>query len=261
MRVDHDILDLATGIDVAEAAHQLFGDLAGLRGTVHVTAVWAASADNLVTLAINEHTPRCHHDFFALNLVRASADAIITTGKILRLEPTLEHRLAGPGDHPQALTEFRRQVLGKTTPPVTLVLTSGSELDLDHPIFHAWTRPLVYTSLDGQWKLESRAADHGVEVVGVAEPSIHHAVDLLRREFGAATIAIEAGPSVSRQLYEPIAVDHLLMSTYRASRLPAAAEGDLFLTVSDLAQRFRRRGEPCTVRTDDGLWDFQHFSR
>lgn len=261
MRDDNDILDLTRGEEVAAVAEDLFGDLAGLRGVVHVTAVWAAGAGELTTLAINDATPRCHHDFFALNFVRASADAIVTTGKILRSEPDLEHRLSGPRQHPSALAEYRREVLGKDNPPVTLVLTSGRDLDLEHSVLHSWTRPLVYTSLEGQWELESRAADQGVEVVGREEPSIGGAIDLLRREFGAATIAIEAGPSVSRRLYDPLAVDHLLLSTYLASRLPAKAEGGSFLAEQQLSERLTCRSAGTTVQTDDGPWLFRHFQK
>lgn len=261
VRQDEDILAVTSGDDVAMAASELFGGLGELKGVVHVTAVWAAGAGSLVTLAINEDTPRCHHDFFSLNMVRASADAIVTTGKILRTEPHLEHRLAGPGEHSRALMDYRQRLLGKERPPVTLVLTSGRGLDLEHSVLHSWTRPLVYTSREGQWELESRAADCGVEVVGVSEPSISHAIELLRHEFGAATIAIEAGPSVSSHLYDPVAVDHLLLSTYQAPRLAAKAEGGMFLEEGKLNEIFSTVSPASSASTDDGIWEFRHFRR
>lgn len=266
MRNDDDILSLSHGDDVAVAASRLFGEEPStegihLRGVVHVTAVWEAGQGALTTLAIGDATPRCHHDFFALNWVRASADAIITTGKILRLEPHLEHCLAGPGEHPQALADYRRSVLGKERPPVTLVLTSGRDLDLEHRVFQAWTRPVVYTSVDGQWLLESRAADLGVEVVGAERPSIQGAIELLRREFGAATIALEAGPSVSSRLYDPLAIDHLLLSTLQAPRLPAAAAGAPFLDEPRVHELLGKPRQGPAVRTEDGVWTFRHFRR
>lgn len=266
MRSDDEILSVSQGHDVPAAAARLYGEEPTaegirLRGVVHVTAVWEAGQGGLTTLAIGEGTPQCHHDAFALNWVRASADAIITTGKILRSEPHLQHRLGGPGELPQALTEYRRSVLGKEDPPVTLVLTSGRDLDLEHGVFHAWTRPLIYTSLDGQWLLESRAADFGVEVAGAAQPTIQGAVELLQREFGAATIALEAGPSVSRQLYDPLAIDHLLMSTLQAPRLAASAAGAPFLDEVEVHGLLGkpRQGDP--VQTLDGSWTFRHFRR
>lgn len=266
IRSDDDILTVSHGHEVAAAAARLYGEESSaegirLRGVVHVTAVWEAGEGALTTLAIGDATPRCHHDFFALNWVRASADAIITTGKILRSEPHLQHRLAGPEDHAQALMDYRLHVLGKEKPPVTLVLTSGRDLDLEHGVFHAWTRPLIYTSQDGEWLLESRAADFGVEVVGAAQPTIQGAIELLRREFGAATIALEAGPSVSRQLYDPLAIDHLLLSTLQAPRLDARAEGAAFLDEARLHTLLGepRRGAP--VQSEDGLWTFRHFRR
>ncbi len=261
VRRDDEILGLETGAGVAAAAARMF-DLAGpLRGVLHGTSLWNAGAGMLTTLAINEHSPSCHHDFFALNYLRASADAIITTGKILRCEPQLVHCLAGPGQQSEALADYRRRILGKTTPPVTLVLTSGEGLDLEHPVLHSWTRPLVYTTHDGHWALDSRAADCGVEVIADTEPSLQRAITLLRREFGAATIVIEAGPSTSRQLYEPPAVDHLLLSLFQGPKLPAQAEGGHFSTFSRLRTQFAQATEGSAISTPDGDWFFQRFSR
>lgn len=261
MRQDEAILGLETGSDVATVAAWMFGSTAPLRGILHGTAVWDAGGGRLTTLAINEHSPRCHHDFLALNLLRASADAIVTTGKILRCEPSLEHRLAGPGQHSEALTDYRRRILGKSTPPVTLVLTSGDGLDLAHPVFHSWTRPLVYTSHDGLWWLESKAADAGVEVAAEAEPSLRGAIDLLRRELGAATIVIEAGPSTSHHLYDPLTVDHLLLSRFQGPRLASEAEGAPFVNLGRLSTLFLQTSEGARVATPQGDWMFQRFSR
>lgn len=261
MRQDDEILGLENGEDVANAAARMFDITAPLRGVVHGTAVWNAGAGLLTTLAINEHSPPCHHDFFALNFLRANADAIITTGKNLRLEPTLEHRLAGPGRQAEALTDYRRRILGKTSPPATLVLTSGEGLDLEHPVLHAWTRPIIYTTHEGHWALESRAADCGVEVIAAAKPSLKRAIYALRRELGAATIVIEAGPSTSRQLYDPVAVDHLMLSLFRGSKLPKQAEGGHFSTFSRLESCFPQASEGVAVSTPEGSWFFQRFSR
>jgi len=259
---DDQIADIRTADDVAAKVREIYDAPLKATGVVHVTAVWRRPRGGYLTLAINQDTPESAHDAFVLNLTRARADAIVTTGKNLRAEPELNHDLQGPGDLGQALLHWRRDHLGKPNRPVTLVLTSGRTLDLGHRIFRSWTRPVIYTGREGGWRLESRAADAGVEVVPVAEPSLRAAVDFLRREFGAATVAIEAGPSTSRELYDdPLRVDELLLSVYEAPDLPQTVRGGDFLTAEDLARLFPRFSPPHRVRTGDGEWRFLRFQR
>lgn len=262
MRVDAAILDIRTAEDIRQTASRLLGQRTKRTGVVHVTAVWDAGGGHHFTLDINPQTPFCYHDSFVLNFCRARADAIVTTGQILRREPTLSHQIQGPAKVPRALMDWRERVLGKSNPPVSLVLTSGQELDFGHPLFHHWSRPLVYTSFDGQWSLESQAMSHGVEIVGVENPSPRGALDLLRREFGAATILIEAGPSVSRQLYEPdLLVDELVLSTFGGHRLPASVQGGGFPSRQDLDSLFANRTSAARVTAESGPWTFQRYWR
>ncbi len=261
MSFEVEIAGLTTAADVTAAVREIYDADLDSTGVLHVTAVHQRR-DVYETLKIRPETPKCAHDFFVLNLARARADAIVTTGKILREERDLEHRLQGPGRVADALTAWRQEILGKRRPPVTLVLTSGRRLDLGHPVFKAWTRPVIYTGRQGQWRLESQAADHGVEVVGVEEPSVRGAIELLRYEFGAATISIEAGPSVACQLYEPPpTIDELLLSIADVSHLPASVRGGKFLTAEDVARIFSRFSVPRRVMTEDGEWRFQRFLR
>lgn len=262
MRQDTEILALRTAEDVQETAERLLGSKVTKTGIVHVTAVWDGGAGLLFTLDINSETPPCHHDFFLLNLCRARADAIVTTGQILRREPELSHALQGPAEVPRALRSWRERYLGKITPPVSLVITSGRGLDFEHPLFTGWTRPLVYTSLEGHWTLESQAMSHGVEVAGVEQPSPAGAVELLRREFGAATILIEAGPSTSLQLYEPrLQIDELVLSTFSGHRLPESVQGKPFLDVDHLEKTFPHRTPEVEIAAESGPWTIRRYSR
>jgi riboflavin biosynthesis pyrimidine reductase len=257
---DLEIAELGSAEEVVVQVKKIYGGDLCSTGLVHGTAVWHGGAGAYVTLEIKPETPRCLHDLFALGLSRARADAILTTGKILRQEPQLTHTLVGPAQVPSALAAWRREVLGKESAPVTLVLTSGKDLDLAHPLFHSGTRAVIFTTREGQWALESQAANHGVEVVGVENPGAHSAVEFLRREFGAATISIEAGPSVSRQFYEPpLRVDELLLSVYEASRIPQSVEGGFFLPRPDLERFFRKRSAPYGVKTEGGSWSLRRF--
>jgi len=257
---DWGIAELNSAEEVGLRIEEIYGTDLRSTGLVHVTAVWHGGAGAYITLEIKPETPRCLHDLFALGLSRARADAILTTGKIVRQEPQLTHEPVGPAQVPSALAAWRREVLGKESAPITLVLTSGRDIDFAHPLFHAGTRAVIFTSREGQWALESQAANHGVEVVGVENPGAHTAIEFLRREFGAATISIEAGPSVSRQFYGPLLqVDELLLSVYEAPRIPQSVEGGFFLPRPELERFFSERSEPYGVKTEGGAWSLQRF--
>ncbi|MEM1201918.1 MAG: hypothetical protein AAGN66_01665 [Acidobacteriota bacterium] len=244
--------DLESAADVDRLAHRVWGHSMRSTGVIHVAAVWRRSPETLLTLRIQENTPRSDYDAFALHLTRARADAIVTTGRILRSESALRHTLQGPGTLPSALAEWRRGALGKTAPPVSLVLTGSGDVDFDHPLFSGPGRALIYTGRAAAWELESRALDYGVEIVAVDRPSPEGAVDLLRRQFGAATVAIEAGPSAAAGLYgSPPEVDELLLTTYRAEGLPTGVRGPRFLEPRRISAALRRSSEPFHAAADE----------
>ena len=259
---DGEILKLDDADDVTAAVERIYGDTLEARGLIQAVEAWHGDRGRYVALAAGRQAPRSHHGCWASNLVRARADAILTTGSVLRRVPTLDHRLKGPGRHPQALAAWRWERLRKRAPPVTLVLTSDAGLDLDHPVFRHWTRPVVYTSRRAEWQLESRAVDRGVEVVGVEAPTVEGAVEFLRLAFGTATIAVEADPAIAVELYgTPPAVDEVMLSVYHGPRAPADAVAAPFLTAERLARAFPLVSKPYRVATEDGEWSLHRFRK
>lgn len=250
---------IRTADDIDAVVETLYGpDFDPRRpGVVHVTAVWRRADAALITLKIESGTPKSEQDFFVLNLCRARADAIITSGKILREEQELRHDLAGPGRVADALASWRHR-LGKSEPPISLVLTSGRGLDLDHPLFRGGTRPLVYTSLEGRERLTG-ADERGIEVVADPAPGLRSAIAFLRREREASLIAVETGPSTSMDLYDlPLMVDELLLSTYEEN-LDEALQGGAFLPLEEIEARFMRPEPPFRVHSESGRWSFQRY--
>jgi riboflavin biosynthesis pyrimidine reductase len=253
-------LKVTNADDCSRQIREIYGtDLSGEGGVVHVTSVWAESARSLVTLRIHPDTPHSPTDSFVLSLARARADAIVTTGKILRDEPQVTHELHEPVS--AALLEWRQQRLGKTAPPVSLVLTSGRELDLEHPFFRSWTRPIVMTLPDAMERL-GESSGGAIEFVDRTEPSIRDAISYLRATHGAETIVIEAGPSTALELYQaPYAVDELLLSVYREPRLPASARGAFFQSPQQLGLVFPLARSNYSLREESGLWSFHRYRR
>lgn len=234
-------------------------------GVLHPTSVWRGPAGDFeqpMTLRIGDRTPKSEWDLFALCLARARADAIITSGRILRAEPGLRHELLGPGTLPEALAQWRRE-LGKSKPPLSLVLSLSGEIDFEHPLFSGAGRVVVYTGERGAWRLESRAADAGVEVQAAEPPTVRGAIEFARAAFGCATISVEAGPSTTRGLYrKPAIVDEALFSTYLGTDLPTAARGGRQITRATLEQDFYLSSPATVVRqgpSQDGDWRFERF--
>ena len=254
------IAEMASAADVERQLLAMYGDdlPAAPPAVLHVTSAWRRG-ERLVTLRINEHAPPSAVDFFVLNVCRARADAIITTGEILRREPAMHHGLQGPGTVSRALAEWRRERLGKIAGPVSLVLTSGRDLDLDHPLFKRATRAVIFTSPAGAKRLPG-AGERGIDVVADPGASPRRALELVQERYGAATVSLESGPSTARLLYQPpLAVDELMLSIYEATELDARARGDEFLSFGKLEEGMRRIGKPYLAPEDE--WSFHRYRR
>ena len=259
---DRDIESLDSAEAVDQCARRLFGRVPRATGLVHTTSVWRKDPSTFLTLRIGPETPESSHDTFVLGLARARADAILTTGRILRQEPDVTHGLPGSPTLADALEAWRRERLGKTRPPISLVLSRSGDIDLTHPLFRGPGRQLTYTSPKGAWKLESRAADAGIDLVIDPEPDPRRAVDMLRAELGTATISIEAGPTVARTFYEPpLMVDELMLSIFDGESIPTRARGLRQLTADRLDALFANRSEGVRVRSDDGPWEMIRWWR
>ena len=258
--VDFDSIRQAS--DVARVVRQIYGtDLPLDAGVIHPTAVWQAPNDDYLTLKLNAETPSSRHDRFMLNLARARADALLTTGKILRDEPALVTDLLGDGPERGPLSAWRREVLGRTKPPIVLVLTSGRDLDLDHPVFRGWAEPVLFTTHAAAEDLFPAALSRSIEVVSHESPSVHEALRHLRDVLECRTVSIEAGPTTSRLLYRPPArVDELLLSVYRGSALAESVQGPAFLSPLDIRTTFGHESTPYRIEDPSGPWSFQRLT-
>ena len=116
--------------DAAECARRIrelyAADLQSEAGLLHVAVVWRSPGQGLINIAMNDAKPASPTDDFVLGLARARADAIVTTGANLRLEPRLTHAYHGDPRTAGALEAWRRDVLGKGDAPVSVVLTASA---------------------------------------------------------------------------------------------------------------------------------------
>jgi riboflavin biosynthesis pyrimidine reductase len=235
----------------------LYGELPSEVEVLHVVSVWQGPGGELRVLRVGEATPRCDTDAFALSLARARADAIVTTGRILRLEPALTHELLGPRELQSDLREWRRLRLGRSEPARSALLTSGRELDLDHPLLRTAARPLILTGPGAAARLAAAGASRGIELLGLEPLNLRAGLAALRAR-GARCISIEAGPETALPLYDaPVAVDELLLSIYEAVELADDAVGPAFLGPARLAELLPHASRAQRI----GAWRFERRTR
>lgn len=220
-------------------------------GVVHVLAAFA-HGDRRDVIRIGPAAPRSATDGFVLGFSRARADAILTTGKILRDEPDLRYDL--PEADRDGLSAWRREIHGRHAPPKVVILTRALDIDPRHPIFRSWAQPVLFTTPAGAQAWRSRLP---VPVVADPQCSARSAIAWARRA-GLRSISIEAGPSTALELYrDPCVVDEVLLSLARV--VPAAgAAGGPFLSRDEL----RRIATLCSSYARDessGPWTFERW--
>ena len=189
----------------------------------HVCAVTAKGS----VMRISERTPKSPLDFFLLNAARAAAGAILTTGRILREEPDVVHRVQGPPAVVAALEDFRRGILGLRQPPWLGVLTSGRSVDPAHPAFAAGLPVVFLTSPEGERALREVGLPAGARVEAAAGMDSERAVGWLAAHAPPGAVLVEAGPTAARSLYTASCpVEELWLSRYLGDDLPADLEGE-----------------------------------
>ncbi len=239
---------------------EIYGDaLETAGGVLHVAAVWRDPEGRLPTLRIEAGAPRSATDRFVLGLARARADAVLTTGRILREEPDLQHRYHEDLAIEAALAEWRRAILGKRHRPTSVVLTSGRDLNFRHSLFAGPSPVWILTPPEAAAALRARGLPRGVTACGVANLTLRRGIETLR-ERGFATVAVEAGASTSRALYEPgWRVDELSLSFFAGAELSTSLRGPAFLSAARLAASL---GSPVSLHVEqepDGRWLFARF--
>ena len=254
------IVELTDVASVDRATRALFGSPLDTRPAVsHSFAAWrSAPGEPLTTININEHGPKSELDWLALHISRARADGIIITGKILRDEPNLRYDLRADPRWGDALAAWRERRWGICEPPWLLILTASGDIDFDHPVFHGWCRPLIFTS---DRTASRKLAAAPVPVISDADPNIRSAIRHLHLGRDCESVSIEAGPSTARTLYErPMVVKELLLSIYQEPELDERAKGEPLVALSEVRRLFHN--ETSAAHRDAGQhWSFYRLRR
>lgn len=246
-----------TPADVTEFATWLFGrPFEPRRGLVHVVSV-VPHADDLMVMRIRSDTPRSRYDAFVLSLGRARADAIVTTGRILREEPALRHDLSWTPKSLAAFQDWGREVRGQDARRLSIVLTGGEAFPADHPLLDGVTRVVVLCPASHADLLRERFAHRSVDVIGSEHPDLAVAVETARAVAGARTVLLEAGPTTVTGLYASgPGPDELMLSEYLGV-VPSGVPGGRLVSRDRLAECYGPIRYGPTTRGDDGKpWRF-----
>lgn len=256
-------------------------------GVLHVAAI---ASRPRVAIRIGPAAPASGTDRFVLGLARARADAIVTTGAILRAEPALLHRYAEDERAQQDLSRWRAEVLSRSAPPALIVLSGSGRFPLDHPAVAAARAGCVWTSGEGARRLGSRLGALSVqqdEEVGAegstAAGALARLIAWARRREAFSTISIEAGPSATTALYalppkrasashaesdaggdhdrrSPGGVDELLLSTFEGP-LAQQAIGPDFVSQDSIQARLGVARSCAARQEESGPWRFERYRR
>ena len=227
-------------------------------GVIHVASVWQDAPGHWRVIDIGPHAPPSKYDRFALDLARARADLIVTTGAILRAEPELRYELRS--DFAEELEAWRARERS-SVPPTVVILTSGQELDFGHPTFHGWAIPVVFTAASQVESLRARAPG-GIEIVGMSEPTPRNLLSWARHDRRAETLVLEAGIRTSAQLHEPpVAVDELMLSVFEGASLHPHARGRSFVSPAHIQRSFDEPRPARRIAEPSGPWSFHRYVR
>ena len=276
-------MPIETSEDIDARLETLYGivDWRAQTGLLHVAAIESALRRVLIP---GSAAPPSETDRFVLGFARARAEALISTGAILRAEPDLVHTYAEDVRAQRAFEVWRAERLGLAAPPELILLSASGDFPQDHPALRAAERGVVWTTPAGADRLGERAGSLDVRASDSAAGVLGEVVGWLRRQQRARTILVEAGPTAADAMYcggsheaptkasasgsagknrrHVVRCDELLLSRFESA--PSAdALGPPFISADRLQQHF---GPPKsawpstrTGSAGEGAWRFERY--
>jgi riboflavin biosynthesis pyrimidine reductase len=160
-------------------------------------------------------------DRFIMGLLRASADAIVVGAGTLR-DTAADHLWLAEHVYPEArelYRRYRREVLTKSEPPLTVIVAGSGAVDLQKAVFRTpGVRTIVVTSPNGRGRL----ASSGLEALPSVEARVLDCpggkispgsiLKLLRDEFAVKHLLHEGGPMLFGDFVAHGCVDELFLT-------------------------------------------------
>lgn len=259
MSLPFDPAQLCTAGDVSSALVRCFGrDPAQDLGMIHSAAIWEGPHGPR-SLRIGEHAPASAVDYFLLHAARARANAMVTTGRILREEPSLRYDLGASSPFGEALQAYRRESVGIAERARVIVLSTGIDVPFAHPAFHGWAEPVLFVPDEAPRSVDDLARFHGITLRRFPHLSLDIALDALRRD-GARTTLVEAGTSTTRALYDDRrGFDELILTRFLDAGIDARAIGGAFPDRATLEQIHGAPASETAYTEPSGAWSVSRY--
>ena len=227
-----DLTPLATLYDVARGDElPLPSDLAALYGPLrlpwpkarpHVIGNFVTTLDGVVSLNApgqaggGEISGFNQHDHMVMGLLRAVADAVIVGAGTLRASP--QHLWIAEYIYRPlaAVYQVLRSDLGKTEPPLNVIVTAHGELDLHLPVFQSKRIPvLIVTTTTGERHLRKQNLPARIQIEAVEGTGVLSAQSILEavaRARPCRVILTEGGPHLIGNLFAEKCLDELFLT-------------------------------------------------
>lgn len=188
----------------------------------YVIANFVTSMDGVVTLDVPGHSGGGDisgfnkHDKMVMGLLRAIADAVIVGAGTLRI--ALRHRWTAQYIYPPLAEAYLqlRTALGKSEPPLNVLVTASGNIQLNLPLFQSGEVPvLIVTTADGLQRLHEQAIPPPVQILAVQNEDSLTARDILKavntvRQ--SEMILLEGGPKLMGNFFAEKCLDELFLT-------------------------------------------------
>jgi riboflavin biosynthesis pyrimidine reductase len=158
------------------------------------------------------------HDHMVMGILRAVADAIIVGAGTLRKSP--RHVWTAEHIYPPFASLYRqiRHALGKTAPPLNVIVTREGNVNLNQPLFLSGEVPvLLITTTQGEQLLRQQTIPSSTEIITIEQNaegdlSARAILQVVQRARPADLILSEGGPQLLATFFAERCLDELFLT-------------------------------------------------
>ncbi len=156
------------------------------------------------------------HDRMVMGLLRAIADVVIVGAGTLRAVP--RHLWTAEHVYPPLADAYRllRTGLGRSGPPLNVIVTARGEIDLGLRVFQSGEVPvLILTTRHGSQRIREHDLPQSVQVMEVSDPdrlSARSILNMVSRARQSDLILTEGGPQLIGDFFAEKCLDELFLT-------------------------------------------------
>lgn len=188
----------------------------------YVIANFVSTLDGIVAFSEPGHTGGGpisgfnEHDRMVMGLLRAAADAVLVGAGTLRSGPA--HVWTAPHIYPALADSYQalRSSLGKSDPPLNVIVTARGEIDPSFRVFQSGEVPvLIVTSTQGLKRIRALGLPRSVQAVAVQDAmrlNVRSILDAVDRVRSSRVLLVEGGPHLLADFFAESCVDEQFLT-------------------------------------------------